>query len=77
MGLKCFCFTVRFLEERNAQLEKLIAEAGAKQESYLGEDKLHELKRLRALVDDAALSKTRSEIIRDNLRGEASEFKWK
>jgi len=68
---------VRFLEERNAQLQKQIEEAGVHKETDLGEDKLAELRRLRSLVDDAALAKVRSEIIRDNIRGEASELKWK
>ena len=70
-------FSVRYLEEQNQKLEKLIEEASGKKETDLGEDKLLELRRLRSLVDDATLAKVRSEIIRDNLRGEASEIKWK
>jgi len=68
---------VRFLEVENERLEKLVQEASSKKQSYLGPDKLEKLKRLRAQVDDATLAKARSEIMRDNLRGQASELKWK
>nr|NP_001027716.2 intermediate filament protein IF-D [Ciona intestinalis] len=68
---------VRYLEEQNSKLEKRIREASARKTVDLGEDKLQKLRRLRAQVDEATLAKVRSEIARDNLRGEASEIKWK
>ena len=68
---------MRFLEEENEKLEKMVKEASLKKQTYLGPEKLEKLKRLRAQVDDATLAKARSEIMRDNLRGQASEFKWK
>nr|CAB3248812.1 glial fibrillary acidic protein [Phallusia mammillata] len=68
---------VRYLEEQNQILEEKIRQAGAKKQVELGPDKLEKLRRLRAQVDEATLAKVRSEIMRDNLRGEASELKWK
>ncbi|XP_078489400.1 intermediate filament protein IF-D [Ciona intestinalis] len=68
---------VRYLEEQNSKLDKRIREASARKTVDLGEDKLQKLRRLRAQVDEATLAKVRSEIARDNLRGEASEIKWK
>ena len=70
-------FKVRFLEKENEKLEKQISEASGKKETDLGEEKLAELRRLRALVDDALVAKFRSEIERSNLNGEAAEFRWK
>ena len=70
-------FSVRFLEVENEKLEKMVQEASSKKQNYLGPDKLEKLRRLRAQVDDATLAKARSEIMRDNLRGQASELKWK
>ena len=67
----------RFLEVENEKPEKMVQEASSKKQNYLGPDKLEKLRRLRAQVDDATLAKARSEIMRDDLRGQASELKWK
>lgn len=68
---------MRYLEEQNEKLERQIREASGRHETDLGEDKKAELKRLRALVDDATVAKIRSEVVCNNLKGEASEFHWK
>nr|CAD10679.1 intermediate filament protein D [Molgula oculata] len=68
---------VRYLEEQNKGLEKKIKAASKKKEVDLGQEKLENLRKLRAQVDDAALAKVKAEIARDNLRGEAAEIKWK
>lgn len=58
-------------------MEKKIRIASSKKEVDLGQEKLQNLRKLRAQVDDAALAKVKAEIARDNLRGEAAEIKWK
>lgn len=68
---------VRYLEEQNQILEKKIREASAKKDVDLGEDKRENLRKLRAQIDDATVAKVKAEMARDNLRGEASELKWK
>ena len=68
---------MRYLEEQNEKLEKMIRETSSKKQTEIGPDKMEKLRRLRAQVDDATLAKARSEIMRDNLRGQASELKWK
>nr|XP_039274311.1 glial fibrillary acidic protein-like [Styela clava]CAC04000.1 intermediate filament protein D [Styela clava] len=68
---------VRYLEEQNQMLEKKIREASAKKDVDLGEDKRENLRKLRAQIDDATVAKIKAEMARDNLRGEASELKWK
>ena len=68
---------MRFLEQENERLEKLLREVSDKKETDFGEDKKNHLQKLREEVDDATLAKVRSEIARGNLLGEASEMKWK
>lgn len=68
---------VRYLEEQNQLLEKKIRDASARKEVDLGAEKREALRKLRAQIDDAAVSKVKAEMARDNLRGEASELKWK
>jgi len=69
--------TVRYLEEQNQELEKKIRELGGKKQAQLTPEQLEKLKRLRQQVNEATLAKVRSEIARDNLRGETSELRWK
>lgn len=68
---------VRYLEEQNQLLEKKIRDASARKEVDLGAEKREALRKLRAQIDDAAVAKVKAEMARDNLRGEASELKWK
>lgn len=68
---------MRYLEEQNQILEKKIREVSKKKEVDLGEEKRENLRKLRAQADAATIAKIKAELMRDNLRGEASEVKWK
>jgi len=68
---------VRSLEAKNQQLTAKLNEYKSQENATLTPDQVQYLNKLRAQVNDASLERSRSEIQRDNLVGEASELRWK
>jgi len=68
---------VRALEAKNQQLVLKLNEYKSEKNASLTDEQIQYLQKLRAQVNDASLERSRAEIQRDNLVGEASELRWK